>query len=129
MKNLFLVVLKDFRSKPVMFLNCKLLLVILLLLTVCSSNVFGSMPYHVMDVKIPENLWKIFIEENVVPHPKIKNCFVHFWSKNLKGFIENIHILKIFNGVNFRYKTPLYMEKVLPLNLKSTSCRSTKRTI
>ena len=91
-------------EKTIMFLNFQISIFILTIFSVNFCNVFCYKANLVNDAKISESIWKIFLQENILPHPKIKNCFVNFCSKDIKGSTDNIQILKMFNDENFRSK-------------------------
>jgi hypothetical protein len=98
-KNNFLVVLWLSNSQPVMLLNFLLLVVFLLIFCVNLSISFGSLLFSPMNDQNVSNVWNIFIQENILQNPRIKNCFVNYCSK---GSANNIQILRVLEGGNFR---------------------------
>jgi hypothetical protein len=76
-----------------------LLVVFPLIFCVKLSISFGSLPFSPMNDQNISNVWNIFIQENILQNLRIKNCMVNYCSK---GSANNIQILKVLEGGNFR---------------------------
>jgi hypothetical protein len=82
-----------------MLLTLEISIFPILLFLVNWSMVLSSLPSFANDEEKSKNIWNKFIKENILPNPKLNNCLVNYCSK---GSPDNIQILKVLQGGNFR---------------------------